>query len=109
MTLDRSRCEAMNLSRLFADLCQRGGRISLRKVNHRLAIGKGRLQIIAEVNLRRYLKLRIDGCTCDDGLTHPTPSTVDKELQRSHRKSEPERMLEAAALGRRAVIQFPRP
>ena len=46
-----------NFARLCANLCQRGGRIGLRKVNDGLAVGKRRLQIVAEVNLRRYLKL----------------------------------------------------
>jgi hypothetical protein len=52
-----------------------------------LAAGKRRPQIVAEVNLRRYLNLRIGGGACDYRLTHATSRTVDKQLERTHRKS----------------------
>ena len=92
------------------NLGEGGGRIGLSKVNDGLAVGKRRLQIIAEVDLRRYLKVRIGRGTCDNGLTHATPRTINKQLERSHRKSQREtKPFQTTTLGRRAVIQFSTP
>jgi hypothetical protein len=60
--------------------------------------------------LPRYLKLRMGGGACDHRLTHATPRSVDKQLERIHRNIVREKIPpETATLRSRAVIKFLQP